>query len=100
VRVAVRPGDGEQVEVAVADEGPGLPEDVRTRIFDPFFTTKEHGTGLGLTIAHRLIEAYGGRLLADNRPAGGAEFVIALPPAHAGGAQDGHDAGASETSAA
>ncbi len=69
----------QQVELRVSDHGPGLPEAVRDRIFDPFFTTKPHGTGLGLTIAHRLIEAYGGTLTAGNGPEGGAEFVIALP---------------------
>jgi signal transduction histidine kinase len=69
--------DGGQV-VRVADRGCGLPDELLDRIFDPFFTTKEHGTGLGLTIAHRLIEAYGGRLTAGNRPGGGAEFVLYL----------------------
>ncbi len=72
-----------EVALGVRDEGPGLPEEIRHRIFDPFFTTKQHGTGLGLTIAHRLIDAYGGRLTAGNRPAGGAEFVITLPRAAA-----------------
>lgn len=71
------------VAIRVSDEGTGLPEEIRHRIFDPFFTTKQHGTGLGLTIAHRLTEAYGGRLQADNRPEGGAEFVVWLPVAGA-----------------
>jgi signal transduction histidine kinase len=74
------------VEIRVRDHGPGLPDDLLERIFEPFFTTKPQGTGLGLTIAHRLIEAYGGRLTAGNRPAGGAEFVIQLPRAVAAGA--------------
>ncbi len=73
----------DQVEMRVTDEGTGLPEEFRHRLFDPFFTTKQHGTGLGLTIAHRLIDSYGGRLTADNRPEGGAEFVITLPTAQA-----------------
>jgi signal transduction histidine kinase len=74
--------DGEQgIEIRVRDQGPGLPDEIRHRIFDPFFTTKRRGTGLGLTIAHRLTEAYGGRLSAGNRPEGGAEFVVALPRA-------------------
>ncbi len=72
------------VMVCVRDEGPGLPEEVLHRVFDPFFTTKEHGTGLGLTIAHRLIESYGGELHARNRTEGGAEFQIRLPVAEAG----------------
>ncbi len=81
VTVAVSRPAEELVEVQVLDEGPGLPDDLRDRIFDPFFTTKEHGTGLGLTIAHRLIEAFGGRLSAGNRPSGGAVFTLALPAA-------------------
>ncbi|RMF81521.1 MAG: hypothetical protein D6744_07095, partial [Planctomycetota bacterium] len=79
VRVRISATQGGMAEIAVSDDGPGLPEDVRERIFDPFFTTKVHGTGLGLTIAHRLVEAHGGRLSAANRPTGGAEFTIALP---------------------
>lgn len=71
--------DAARVSIAVADEGAGLSDEVLDRIFDPFFTTKPNGTGLGLTIAHRLIEAYGGQLTAGNRPTGGAEFVIVLP---------------------
>ncbi|MBK9120311.1 MAG: sensor histidine kinase [Phycisphaerales bacterium] len=83
VEVAVKTVRAGRVEVCVRDEGPGLPDEVRHRIFDPFFTTKEHGTGLGLTIAHRLIEAYGGELRAGNQSQGGAEFVISLPCAEA-----------------
>ena len=81
VRVCCGVGPEQQVEICVADEGPGLPVELLDRIFEPFFTTKPQGTGLGLTIAHRLIEAYGGRLSAGNRAGGGAEFVIRLPRA-------------------
>jgi len=77
---AGRAADG-QVAVRVADDGDGLSDEVLEKLFDPFFTTKEHGTGLGLTIAHRLVEAHGGTLPAGNRPTGGAEFVMALPAA-------------------
>lgn len=79
---AARTADG-RVEIRVADEGPGLSDDVIHRIFDPFFTTKPEGTGLGLAIAHRLVEAYGGRISAANRPAGGAEFIVTLTDAAA-----------------
>lgn len=67
------------VEIAVRDRGCGIPPESLEKIFDPFFTTKATGTGLGLAIAHRLVEAHGGRLTAQNRPEGGAEFVLALP---------------------
>jgi len=74
---------GAQVVIRVQDEGPGVADEIRDRIFDPFFTTKQRGTGLGLTIAHRLVEAYGGQLAVANRPAGGAEFTVTLPVAQA-----------------
>jgi signal transduction histidine kinase len=56
-----------------------LSEETIEKVFDPFFTTKESGTGLGLTIAHRLVEAHGGKLAARNQSGGGAEFVVVLP---------------------
>jgi signal transduction histidine kinase len=68
-----------RVVVRVRDEGPGLPPELWDRVFDPFFTTKEQGTGLGLTIAHRLVEAHGGTISARNRARTGAEFTVALP---------------------
>ena len=69
------------VELAVRDEGSGIPPEVLEKLFDPFFTTKAAGTGLGLAIAHRLVEAHGGRLRARNRAEGGAEFTVVLPGA-------------------
>jgi signal transduction histidine kinase len=66
--------------IEVLDSGPGLPAAVLPRIFDPFFTTKPagEGTGLGLWIAYSIIEQHGGRLTAENRPEGGAAFIIEL----------------------
>lgn len=78
VALEIASGSAQEVDLRVGDQGGGLSDEIRHRIFDPFFTTKPRGTGLGLTLAHRLIEAYGGRLNAGNRPAGGAEFVITL----------------------
>lgn len=72
---------GERVQVRVADEGPGIPAEHLTHIFDPFFTTKAPGTGtgLGLAVSHRLMEAMGGQIEAFNAPAGGAVFQLWLP---------------------
>jgi signal transduction histidine kinase len=81
VSVRVATAGEDQVDISVCDEGPGIPDEIRDRIFDPFFTTKQEGTGLGLTIAHRVIEAYGGRLTARNLPGSGAEFIVGLPRA-------------------
>jgi signal transduction histidine kinase len=63
----------------VADSGAGLPESVLDRVFEPFVTTKETGTGLGLSVSHRIIAAHGGTIEARNRSEGGAEFVVRLP---------------------
>lgn len=73
-----RDGPG-QVEIHVADSGPGLSAEVSKRIFEPFFTTKGSGTGLGLAIVDRIAEMHGGEIAASNRPEGGAVFTLKLP---------------------
>jgi two-component system NtrC family sensor kinase len=69
------------VQMIVADNGPGIPDDVLDTIFDPFFTTKEvgQGTGLGLAVAYGLAEELGGRIEVENRD--GAIFTVFLPKA-------------------
>ena len=99
VNVSVRrAGEGvEGVEIAVQDNGPGVPQELRNRIFDPFFTTKSavDGVGLGLFVAEGLVRSAGGRLTLD-RTSVGARFVVELPKAapltDAQGAQGAHDA--------
>jgi signal transduction histidine kinase len=71
------------VRLAVSDSGKGISADVRSRIFDPFFTTKPKGSGLGLAVVHRAVEAHQGATFVDQAPEGGAEFVIFLPGARA-----------------
>jgi C4-dicarboxylate-specific signal transduction histidine kinase len=73
--------DNATVEVAISDSGPGLPVDMLKRVFEPFFTTKPEGIGLGLSIAHTIIERAGGSISAENRPTGGAVFRFSLPAA-------------------
>ncbi|MFO1053102.1 MAG: PAS domain S-box protein [Planctomycetota bacterium] len=70
--------DGEVV-VTFADTGPGIHGVTTESIFEPFVTTKARGTGLGLPIARRNIEAHGGKLVARNREHGGAEFIVCIP---------------------
>ena len=65
--------------VRVADNGPGISAEQRRRIFEPFYTTKTKGTGLGMAIAQRIIEAHGGRISAGPAPHRGAEIAILLP---------------------
>jgi signal transduction histidine kinase len=83
VGVSVR-GTADGVAIAVEDNGPGVPQELRTRIFDPFFTTKGavDGVGLGLFVAEGLVRTAGGRLTLDGS-SGGARFVVELPRAGA-----------------
>ena len=71
--------DGE-VQVAIQDSGPGIPDDVSSRIFEPFFTTKGkgEGTGLGLAIASRIVDKHGGRIRVTSEP-GRTRFEVRLP---------------------
>jgi signal transduction histidine kinase len=67
------------VRVAVHDNGPGLSPEQRQRIFEPFFTTKTKGTGLGMAIAKRIVEAHGGQIALGPEAGRGAEILITLP---------------------
>jgi len=67
------------VGVFVGDSGPGVDADAQERIFDPFFTTRDGGSGLGLAVVHRAVEAHRGAVFVDGSPAGGAQFSIYLP---------------------
>jgi PAS domain S-box-containing protein len=69
------------VRLTVSDSGPGIAPEVVARIFDPFFTTKPRGSGLGLAVVHRAVEAHQGATFVERAPEGGAQFVIFLPGA-------------------
>ena len=66
------------VAVRVSDQGPGIPAELRERLFDPFFTTKPGGSGLGLAVVHRAIEAHRGLVFFDSTGRG-ARFTVILP---------------------
>ncbi|WP_306549385.1 ATP-binding protein [Desulfobulbus sp.] len=69
----------DQVRLEVADNGPGIPDEVKLRIFEPYFSTRKSGTGLGLAIAHTIVSEHGGFIRAyDNEPVG-AVFAVELP---------------------
>ncbi len=72
---------GEELEIAVRDDGPGIAADVRHTIFDPFVTTKERGTGLGLAITRQIIEGHGGTIRCESELGLGTTFRITLAPA-------------------
>jgi len=78
IRVNVTTGDG-MCRITIADDGPGIPPDVRERVFEPFFTTKHRGTGLGLPTAKRIIERHHGTITIDCPPPRGTVVTIALP---------------------
>jgi signal transduction histidine kinase len=65
----------------VTDTGPGIPPDVLPNIFNPFFTTKDAGSGLGLSIVHKILSRHRGEIDVYNRPEGGATFTVKLPSA-------------------
>ncbi len=71
-----------RVTIRIADNGPGIPEEVKQRLFDPFFTTKPvgKGTGMGLSICYQIVtERHGGSLQCISEAGQGAEFVITIP---------------------
>jgi signal transduction histidine kinase len=74
--------DDDAIEITVQDYGPGVPDELRERIFEPFFTTKEagRGTGLGLSVVRRVVEAHGGDvILVPNDDHSGATFSLRIP---------------------
>jgi signal transduction histidine kinase len=71
--------DGDHVEVAVRDHGPGFNPDELSRVFQPFFTRRRGGTGLGLSIVQRIVDEHGGTVTALNADKGGAVVVVRLP---------------------
>jgi|DewCreStandDraft_2_1066082.scaffolds.fasta_scaffold00139_43 two-component system NtrC family sensor kinase len=80
-RAHSRQGSESWIRIAIADDGPGIPEAIIHRIFEPFFTTKPvgQGTGLGLSISHSIVQEHGGRLYVRSRPGQGATFIVELP---------------------
>ena len=67
------------IRIEIADNGPGIPDEDKTRLFEPNFSTKKSGMGLGLTIVNSIVDDHGGRIrVQDNQPQG-AKFVVELP---------------------
>ncbi|HVU49824.1 MAG TPA: PAS domain S-box protein [Polyangia bacterium] len=81
VRVVLRALSPQEISIEVSDNGPGIPDDARSRIFDPFFTTRPDGLGLGLSlsICHGIVTSHGGTITVDSAPGRGSTFRIVLP---------------------
>jgi PAS domain S-box-containing protein len=79
IRFAIGHISAGDVEIEVADNGPGMEQQVLEQIFRPFFTTREQGTGLGLAIVRKIVEAHGGSIAVESRPNDGSRFTIRLP---------------------
>ena len=73
----------DRILIQVKDRGVGIKPEDRDRIFDPFFTTKDNGSGLGLSVAHQIVEQHGGMLTAEANPERGMTFSVSLPLRHA-----------------
>ena len=82
------------VRIGIQDNGPGIPREERARVFEPFFRGKRaienqvHGTGLGLNLAKRIIEAHGGTLIVRSELGKGAEFIATIPAVRQNEAQE------------
>jgi signal transduction histidine kinase len=80
VTITTRVSDG-WLSIAIADEGPGIPEEKLSQIFYPFYTTKQvgAGTGLGLSTCYGIVTSHGGLIHAENNSNGGATIIVELP---------------------
>jgi len=82
---AVSISEGLKVEIRVADHGPGIPADERAHVFDAFFRGRravldqKHGTGLGLNLVKKIVEAHGGAVEVESDPGSGTTFVVSIP---------------------
>lgn len=70
---------GEELELVVADTGPGMDDETMERLFEPFYSTRPGGSGLGLWITYRIVERMGGSIRVESRPRRGTRFVVTLP---------------------
>jgi signal transduction histidine kinase len=84
---AVTGNSGPAVEIRVSDRGAGIPKDEQAHIFDPFFRGRRaiqdqvHGTGLGLNLVKKIVEAHGGSIWVKSEPMQGTEFIVRIPAA-------------------
>ncbi|MCG3137963.1 MAG: Sensor protein ZraS [Phycisphaerae bacterium] len=78
VRIEAEQTEANTIALSISDSGPGVPPEIMERIFNPFFTTKDRGTGMGLSIVHRVMDDHGGCVRVSNRAEGGACFTLEM----------------------
>jgi two-component system sensor histidine kinase AtoS len=76
--------DSKFVYICIKDNGEGIPDEELPKVFDPFYTTKPNGTGLGLSVVHRIVGAHSGRIDIQSAVAKGTAVTIRLPVMHQG----------------
>jgi PAS domain S-box-containing protein len=81
VRMTARRAERRALELSIEDDGPGIPDYVLPSVFKPFYTTKEKGTGIGLALCKKIVDAHGGEIRAGRSTLGGAAFTIRMPVA-------------------
>jgi len=79
IKVGIKKSDSKRLAIKISDAGCGIPAEIRSRIYDPFFTTKEAGTGLGLSVVHRIVENHGGEISLSTAEGKGTTFTVTLP---------------------
>jgi len=79
IQITARCNGDYSTEVAITDDGPGIPPDRHERVFEPYFTTKEKGTGLGLATVRHNVELYGGRIRLESELGKGTRFTVIFP---------------------
>ena len=96
VTARARLSDGNGI-IEIIDDGEGMAQDLLDQVFEPFVTTKapRHGTGLGLSLVHRIVEDHGGQISIESRPGSGTRVVLTLPGAQLAGNAPRQAAGAS-----
>ncbi len=79
LKISIKKSDSKRIAIKISDAGCGIPAQIRSRIYDPFFTTKEAGTGLGLSVVHRIVENHGGEIFLSTVEGKGTTFTVTLP---------------------
>ncbi len=79
LNVDLQHNQSDQIQLKITDNGPGIPDSIKSRIFEPFITTRTSGTGLGLAVVDAVIRAHKGTIVVEDAPESGTCFTICLP---------------------